>query len=83
MATPDDTVTYEDSQRGFASGLVQWQQGTSRGTATMQERADQHARELGVTPATSMHGPFSMSDEPVYHAMYLAWQRQPGAGGKE
>jgi hypothetical protein len=30
-----------------------------------------------------MHGPFSMSDETVYHAMYLAWQRQLGAGGKE
>jgi phenylpropionate dioxygenase-like ring-hydroxylating dioxygenase large terminal subunit len=83
MATPDDTVTYEDSQRGFASGLVQWQQGTSRGTAAMQEGADQHARELSITPATSMHGPFSMSDETVYQAMYLAWQRQLGAGGKE
>ena len=80
MATPDDTVTYEDSQRGFESGLVEWQQGTARGMVAMQAGADRHARELGITPATSMHGPFSMSDETVYQAMYLAWQRQLAAG---
>lgn len=79
MATPDDTVTFEDSQRGFASGLVEWQQGAVRGTGALQAGADHHARELGITPATSMHGPFSMSDETVCQAMYLAWQRRLGA----
>jgi phenylpropionate dioxygenase-like ring-hydroxylating dioxygenase large terminal subunit len=78
MATPDDTVTYEDCQRGFESGLVEWQQGSARGTLAMRPGADAHARELGIEPATSMHGPFSMGDETVYHALYLAWQRQLG-----
>ena len=76
MATPDDTVTYEASQRGFEAGLVEWQQGTARGATAVQAGADEHARELGINPATSMSGPFSMADETVYRAMYLAWQRR-------
>ena len=81
MATPDDTVTYEASQRGFEAGLVEWQQGTARGATAVQAGADEHARELGISPATSMSGPFSMADETVYRAMYLAWQRRLQGGG--
>ena len=58
------------------AGLVEWQQGTARGATVVQAGADEHARELGINPATSMSGPFSMADETVYRAMYLAWQRR-------
>jgi len=76
LATPDDTVIFESSQRGFEAGEVIWQQGMARGSTAMRAGADEHALELGIQPQTSMSGPFSMADETVYHAMYLAWQRR-------
>ncbi|MBP8306589.1 MAG: Rieske 2Fe-2S domain-containing protein [Burkholderiaceae bacterium] len=76
LATPDDTVIFEASQRGFEAGGVMWQQGMARGATVMRAGADEHAAELGIRPQTSMSGPFSMADETVYHAMYLAWQRR-------
>ena len=42
----------------------------------MRAGADEHATELGIQPQASMSGPFSMADETVYHAMYLAWQKR-------
>ena len=33
MATPDDTVSYENCQRGFASRVEPWLQGYARGMA--------------------------------------------------
>lgn len=74
MATPDDTVIFESSQRGFAARAVAWQQGADRGATEVMAGADRHARELGIEPATSMHAPFSVADETVYRAMYRAWQ---------
>ena len=76
LATPDDTVIFESSQRGFEAGEVIWQQGMARGSAAMLAGADEHATGLGIRPQTSMSGPFSMADETVYHAMYLAWQKR-------
>jgi benzoate/toluate 1,2-dioxygenase subunit alpha len=76
LATPDDTVTFEDSQRGFASGAIEWQQGSVRGSGLAQAGADEHARELGIAPSASMHGPFSVADETVYQSMFSAWQRR-------
>jgi benzoate/toluate 1,2-dioxygenase alpha subunit len=75
LATPDDTVTYEDCQQGFRSGEIEWQQGYVRGTQAMRAGADEHAAELGIRPATSMHGAFDTADETVFQAVYLAWQR--------
>jgi phenylpropionate dioxygenase-like ring-hydroxylating dioxygenase large terminal subunit len=73
LATPDDTVTYEDCQRGFASGDIEWQQGYARGMDRVVAGADEHAAELGIHPATSISGSFEMSDETVFHALYRHW----------
>lgn len=73
LATPDDTVTYEDCQRGFASGDIEWQQGYARGMARRAWGADAHAAELGIAPDTSVSGSFEMSDETVFHALYRHW----------
>ncbi|MBC5784648.1 Rieske 2Fe-2S domain-containing protein [Ramlibacter sp. USB13] len=73
LATPDDTVTYEDCQRGFASGDIEWQQGYMRGMQRVVRGADAHAAELGITPDTSVSGSFEMSDETVFHALYRHW----------
>lgn len=73
LATPDDTVTYEDCQRGFASGEIEWQQGYARGMGRVQRGADTHAAELGIRPDASVSGSFDMSDETVFHALYRHW----------
>lgn len=76
LATPDDTVTFEDCQRGFQCGAVEWQQGYMRGMASVVRGPDEHARALGIAPAQSISGPFAMSDETIFHAMYRAWARR-------
>jgi benzoate/toluate 1,2-dioxygenase subunit alpha len=75
LATPDDTVTFEDCQRGFESGAIEWQQGCARGMARAIDGPDAHAAELGIDPLTSVSGPFEMGDETVFHALYRHWQR--------
>ncbi len=76
LATPDDTVTFEDCQQGFECGAAQWQQGMMRGMSASRRGPDDHARELGIAPAQSMSGPFSMSDETIFQSMYRAWMRR-------
>lgn len=76
LATPDDTVTFEDCQQGFECGAVEWQQGMMRGVTALVSGADEHARALGITPEQSVSGPFSMSDETIFHALYRAWARR-------
>lgn len=73
LATPDDTVTFEDCQHGFECGAVEWQQGYMRGMTEVIAGPDEYARELGINPAQSMSGPFSMADETIFHAIYRAW----------
>jgi phenylpropionate dioxygenase-like ring-hydroxylating dioxygenase large terminal subunit len=75
LATPDDTVTFEDCQRGFHSGEIEWQQGYARGSARVIDGADEHAAELGIDPVTSVSGTFEMGDETVFHALYRHWLR--------
>ena len=78
LATPDDTVTYEDCQRGFGSGEIEWQQGYSRGLARVETGPDEHAQQLGIQPLTSVSGNFDMSDETVFHALYRHWASKMG-----
>ena len=75
LATPDDTVTFEDCQRGFESGEIEWQQGYARGMARVIDGPDEHAAELGIDPETSVSGSFEMGDETVFHALYRHWRR--------
>jgi hypothetical protein len=56
LATPDDTVTFEDCQRGFASGEIEWQQGYARAIGRVVRGPDAHAVELGIAPDTSVSG---------------------------
>jgi hypothetical protein len=74
LATPDDTVTFEDCQRGFESGAIEWQQGSARGMARVIDGADVHAAELGIDPLTSVSGAFEMGDETVFRALYRHWR---------
>ena len=75
LATPDDTTSYEDCQRGYAARPVEWQQGYLRGMTALVKGADRHAEELGIRPETSVSGPFDVQDETVFHAGYREWLR--------
>lgn len=80
MATPDDNVSYEDCQDGYAAAAVEWQQGYARGLACVEKGADRYARELSIEPDTSMSGQFSTGDETVFHSSYREWLRLMGEG---
>jgi len=75
MATPDDTQCYEDCQRGYRAFSVSNMQGHHRGMKLVRPGPDQYARELGIEPETSQHGPFDVQDETVFHAGYREWLR--------
>jgi benzoate/toluate 1,2-dioxygenase alpha subunit len=75
MATPDDTVTYEDCQRGYAARAVEWQQGYARGMTEVNCGPDVHAAELGIVPETAVAGPAKLADETVFQGGYREWLR--------
>lgn len=75
LATPDDTVTFEDVQRGLSAPGIDWLQGHARGLTQVQAGADEAARSLGLNPDTSITGLFDLSDETVFHALYRHWHR--------
>ena len=80
LATPDDTVCYQDIQAGMAARDIDWQQGYDRGMTARIEGPDSYADELGIRPATSVTGPFDTQDETVFHAGYREWLRLMGEG---
>ena len=85
MATPDDTVTYEDCQRGFASGEIEWLQGYERGLEALAPVPNEVAREIGITPLENIIGTIEMQQEVAMEAPYREWARlmQAGISGKK
>jgi phenylpropionate dioxygenase-like ring-hydroxylating dioxygenase large terminal subunit len=86
MATPDDTVTYEDCQRGFETreGL-EWLQGYSRAIGELKPGANETARAIGIQPVHCSDGPIEQSPETCLHAPYREWARvmQAGVSGEK
>jgi benzoate/toluate 1,2-dioxygenase subunit alpha len=80
LATPDDTIVYEDCQRGLASHGLPWLQGYARGMGTLQNGADETARRLGIRPAESGRGSYEGQAETPFHAPYREWARLMQAG---
>ncbi len=74
LATPDDTVNYEDCQTGYHAGYDH-QQGYLRGLGALQAGANADAAELGVQPLTSTVGPFEAGDETLFHTCWREWRR--------
>lgn len=75
LATPDDVATYEDCQAGFGAHAIEWQQAYARGQTILKQGADEHAKELGIEPVSSMHGPFRVGDETCHQSAYREWLR--------
>jgi len=85
FATPDDTVTYEDCQVGYAAQPLQWLQGYARGMAKVEPGASPLARSLGIEPVSSLQGGFRVQNEAIFHPMYREWARliERGLSGEE
>jgi phenylpropionate dioxygenase-like ring-hydroxylating dioxygenase large terminal subunit len=87
MATPDDTVTYEDCQHGFAAAGQEILQGFERGfdAPTRMAGANEVAREIGIQPVESIIGTIEMQQEVAMQAPYREWARlmQAGIAGRK
>lgn len=80
MATPDDTVSYENCQRGFASQVDPWLQGYTRGMTASQPTGNAFSDMLGMTPARSVLADSQLCDETLYQSYYRAWARRMAEG---
>ncbi|NKB57336.1 MAG: Rieske 2Fe-2S domain-containing protein [Alphaproteobacteria bacterium] len=76
LATPDDTVCYEDCQTGLEAMSDDWLQSFERGIAAVKKGPDEQATELGINPAYSLDGSYGVQCEVVYHAAYREWVRR-------
>lgn len=79
MATPDDTVSYENCQRGFASRVEPWLQGYARGMTASRQGGNLFSDTLGMTPERSVLSTAQTCDETLYHSYYREWVRRMAA----
>ena len=76
MATPDDTVTYENCQRGFASRVAPWLQGYARGSTASREGGNAFSDLLGMTPEYNVLADAQLGDETLLQSYYREWARR-------
>lgn len=80
MATPDDTVVYEECQAGMARQERPWLQGHARGLAASVEGGNAYSDSIGLLPERSVLGQAQTCDESLFHSYYRAWaDRMQGA----
>lgn len=80
MATPDDTVSYENCQIGYAGKVDPWLQGYARGMTASVAGGNRFSDRIGLNPARSVLADSQLCDETLYHAYYRAWaERMEGA----
>jgi benzoate/toluate 1,2-dioxygenase alpha subunit len=73
MATPDDTVSYENCQIGFAGTTEPWLQGYARGMTASVAGGNRFADRIDLFPERSVLADSQLCDETLYHAYYRAW----------
>ena len=76
MATPDDTVAYENCQRGFAARVEPWLQGYCRGMAASRDGGNAYSERIDMTPARSVLADAQLCDETLFHSYYREWARR-------
>lgn len=79
MATPDDTVSYENCQIGYAGTVDPWLQGYARGMTASVEGGNRFSDRIGLNPARSVLADSQLCDETLYHAYYRAWADRMGS----
>ncbi|MGX7896055.1 aromatic ring-hydroxylating oxygenase subunit alpha [Tsuneonella sp. HG222] len=81
LATPDDTVTYENCQRGFASRVEPWLQGCARGMTATQAGGNVFSEAIAMEPQRNVIAGGQLGDESLFHGYYREWvRRMAGAG---
>lgn len=78
MATPDDTVSYENCQIGFAAAVEPWLQGYARGMTASVVGGNRFADRIDLFPERSVLADSQLCDETLYHSYYRAWARRMG-----
>jgi len=76
LATPDDTVIYENCQRGFASRVQPWLQGYARGMTASRPGGNIFSDAIGMTPERGVLADAQLCDETLYHGYYREWARR-------
>lgn len=80
LATPDDTIVYEDCQRGMGAKGFDYLQGYARGIGALAPGGNDAAQALGITPLASALGTFETGPETQFHPSYREWGRLMAAG---
>lgn len=73
MATPDDTVCYEEAQLGMAEQERPWLQGHARGLTATVEGGNAYADMIDLKPARSVLADAQLCDESLFGSYYRAW----------
>ncbi|NKI98510.1 aromatic ring-hydroxylating dioxygenase subunit alpha [Novosphingobium sp. SG707] len=79
MATPDDTVCYEEAQTGMAQQANGWLQGHARGLAASVEGGNDFSDALDMKPARSVLADAQLCDESLFRTYYRAWAQRMAA----
>jgi len=74
MATPDDTINYENCQIGFSSQVDPWLQSYARGMTASVQGGNTFSDRLGISPQRSVLADSQLCDETLYHSYYRAWR---------
>jgi benzoate/toluate 1,2-dioxygenase alpha subunit len=74
LATPDDTVLYENCQAAHKAPVGEWLQGYMRGEAARSGAPNVLTEELGIAPSSSVLGGPELCDETVFHTYYRTWR---------
>ena len=80
LASPDDSIIYEDCQRGFASFDLKPLQGYVRGLTLMSNTPNAQARDFGICPDQSLSSPAAVATEMNLHSPYREWRRMIRCG---
>lgn len=73
MATPDDTVSYENCQAGFASRVDPWLQGHARGMTATRRGGNAFSEVLDLVPERSVLADAQLCDETLLQNYYREW----------
>ncbi|HZV19503.1 MAG TPA: SRPBCC family protein [Sphingobium sp.] len=73
MATPDDTVCYEEAQLGMAEQERPWLQGHARGLMASVEGGNSYADMIDLKPVRSVVADAQLCDESLFAGYYRAW----------
>lgn len=76
MATPDDTVCYEEAQLGMAEQERPWLQGHARGLTASVEGGNDYADMIELRPARSVLADAQLCDESLFGSYYRAWAQR-------